>query len=117
MLYLKLETDYNDGDRLMSMTRIEEEDLPLIRKVARALWSVPQYTISTGQNIHRQNWITRGEYQRDDEQMPVDMYKGMLTEDEVLLFEERYVPMDEHCGCHTINVMVVMDVREEETLL
>jgi len=117
MIYLQVNVDYNDGDELTKLTPFTESDVELIEKVATALLSRPLLKISTGQAIHHHNWIQRGEYQAEGDDSPEVMYKGVLTEDEVLMFEERFVPMDEQCGCHTINVMKIYHVSEEADLL
>lgn len=89
MLYIKADT--NDGDYVTTFEEVTKEQIEELRPIVNA--------IKNCKSSH--NWGS-GEF-CSDEESPENIYKGILTEDQIELMEE-YVPCGEH-GVHTIDVI------------
>jgi len=88
-LYIK--ADHNNGDYITSMNVIDEETLTLVKKVCEA--------IKNTNAKWGHNWITSEHCSKEDKQ-PIELYKDVLTEDEISEFDE-LVPYGEY-GIHSI---------------
>lgn len=100
-VYIKADT--NDGDYITSEKRLyEKADIDTIRKVAAAIKNCEAF----------HNW-GMGEYCRDNES-PYVVYKDVLTDDEIDLFNE-YVPYGEY-GIHSIEQIQIREVTVLEDL-
>lgn len=101
--YILIKADTNDADYVMEKHEITDEQLKELEPIFKA---IKECKIS-------HNWAT-GEY-CDKEDTPENVYKGILTEEQILLFEE-YTPYGEY-GIHTIESIDVLTVTEERNIL
>lgn len=104
-----VKADHNDADYTEMVVTAKLEDLDLVRKVAVVLNDYPF-------EKHQYNWAQRYEYQHSEDKTPEEMYKDYLTPEEVEIFQDTYVPMDENCGVHTIKSIRIIEVANEEQI-
>jgi predicted DNA-binding transcriptional regulator YafY len=108
-----VEADTNDGDYVDRIKYLEDllhpeepvASLETIIKVAKAIKKSKQ----------RHNWLT-SDYKRDTEKRPEELYKNVLTEDEIDWFSQELTPYGEY-GIHTIVSIKILHVESEENLL
>lgn len=100
VLYIKADT--NDADYVTSEKKIREGDLDTIRKVAEAIRDCKAY----------HNWGL-GEC-CNEEESPYEVYKGILTEEEIEVFDE-YTPYGEY-GIHSIKEIQIREIKILEDL-
>jgi len=115
--YLVIVTaDGNDGDDADRTTEVTENQLKLVRKVAKAVKN-----FESGPN-RRSNW-TRGLDIRPDwpegtEHTVEEKYAGVLTPDEIQDWEDEYMPWNNECeGNHTIRAIHVIEFTSMKDLL
>jgi len=99
-----IKVDWNDADYITDVVEINEEEEIFIRKVSAEI-----------SKIGRHNWIS-SEYSNDGDIPPHIMYKDVLTEDEILTFDQEFVPYGEY-GIHTIDSIKIYEVLSEEELV
>jgi len=96
-----IEADENDADYISEMSDVKsDEDLEILRKVAGVIKKQ-----SDG------NW----ENTEDSKNPPAEMYKGLLTAEEIKKFDD-FVP-DNDYGVHTIVSIRIVEIKEIEQLL
>ena len=101
-----IKADFNDGDYVTEIITINDEEETFIRKVSAEISKIGEY---------KENWLT-SEYCHDKDIPPHIMYKDALTEDEILRFDEEFVPYGEH-GVHTIKSIKIYEILSEEELV
>lgn len=98
--------DTNDADYITNTQILNEDDLPTIKKVIKAIKDFDsKHQRGTGQY----NWYAR---RRPG---PREVYEDILTEEEIEIFEE-YIPYGED-GIHTIESVEIYEVINKEKLL
>jgi len=106
---LIVKADTNDADYVYKTTEVEEKDnwfnVELIEKVSSAIKKSPQ----------RHNW-DNSEYKHKHEKDPYELYKDILTKDEIQEFEENYCPFGEY-GIHTIKSIELYEISSKKSLL
>ena len=107
-----IKADENDADYVYNF--LEENQVRSIDKVISTLkkLSAAMYENKVYNNIYH-NWCT-GE-RADMENSPYEMYKDMLTEEEIETVNE-IVPFSEY-GIHTIKSIRILKVEEDEELV
>lgn len=114
--YIIIKADTNDADYITSKNEITEEQIILIKPVIEQL-QIRKNKLEEDRlknwNEWRHNWET-SEYGRLG--TPTKMYveTGLLTQDQVDLFEE-FTPYGED-GIHTIESVEILEVSEEYKL-
>lgn len=98
--YIIVEGDTNDADYIRERTLITDKELKELKPIIKAIKSCKK----------DHNWSN--EYSNESVE---EIYKGMLTEDQLELFED-YVPHGEY-GVHTITSIILIHVVKETELL
>jgi hypothetical protein len=107
-LYIKVKGDTNDADYITLFEKVSHMDLKLVNKVANAIATVNEA------HPYENNW-PNSEYSRGSLD---DLYikPGLLTEDEVDIFNENYVPWGMG-GVHSIESIQILDIVSIEEKL
>lgn len=105
-LYVYVKADSNDADYVTTFEKVSTcEELDLINRVANAVAKDPE---------HR--WFTNERWDPLEGNDPVEIYKDYLSEDDVDLFNECYIPYDEY-GIHTIEEIKLLHIESMDDLL
>jgi hypothetical protein len=102
-----IKADYNDGDYLYSF--IEEKELKSVEDTVTFLKKIS--SVISKNNYH--SWTTND--RAENEESPQEMYKGLLTEDEIESFN-MLLPYNEY-GLHTIKSIRILKVENDVELL
>jgi hypothetical protein len=121
---LIIKADTNDANYIQSVQDITQEELNALLPIFEAIKNFKPYiTKGTGQSelewTHDHNWPGDGEYcPRTDlgEKYPAEIYAGILTEDQVELFNE-YRPYGGECDVHSIVKITVLEYIDEKEYL
>lgn len=108
MKLLIIEADTNDGDYIHSLIDMDKQvdlTMELVNKVTQAI----------SKSSQRHNWNI-SEYKRETEKDPQQLYKDILTEEEIDTFDQCAVPHGEY-GIHTIKSITLYEVSEKTVLL
>ena len=90
---ISVKGDTNDGDYVTQETETDIDGLDLVKRIAAAISSTKE----------RHNW-NLSEWKSYDEEDPFDLYKGILSFDDIDLFNDTFVPHPDG-GIHTICVI------------
>jgi hypothetical protein len=121
---LIIKADTNDADYIQSVTDITKQELDNLLPIFKAIKKFKPYKgKSEGPSklswTHDHNWPGGGEYcPRTDlgEKFPSEIYAGVLTTEQVELFDE-YRPHGDECDIHSIVKITVLEyVGETEYL-
>lgn len=107
---ITVKADTNDADYITNTQILDEEDLPTILKVIKA---IKAFDARTRRGSGEYNWYNS--YHGCSRPGPRDVYEDILTEEEIELFEN-YIPYGED-GIHTIESVEIYEVINKEKLL
>ena len=108
--YLLVIADSNDGDYLHSLTEITDEQIEELKPIIAVVKNVYDTAVKEKKWNDRHNW-ENGEYGHGITPQNLYVETGLLTEEQVDIFEE-YVPYGEY-GVHTIEHINVVELNEE----
>lgn len=112
--FIFVEGDTNDADYVSKLTEVKgfnfgnqkitkDQLISLVKKIGKILKK---------QGGH--NWEDDLDYDSDND--PKILYKGKLTEDEIEIFQEEFVPHGEN-GIHTISEIKILEVLKVTNVL
>ena len=111
---LIIKADYNDADYVTSEYKIDEIDELLIRKVANVILAKRNEAKENNRHWNYHNWDNNG-YGRYP--TPYELYKDVLTEEEISTFEDMCPYGPDTNGIHTIESIRIIEITKDEKVL
>lgn len=109
--YIEVRADTNDADYITERSEISDEE---IKNLIPVIEAIKEFDKNHKKGRGDYNWLC-GEIRGSKEKGPHEVYQGILTPEQIELFNE-YTPYGEY-GIHTIDSIKILTVVNEEILL
>src|ERR1700756_3902837 len=113
--FVFVQGDTNDADYVSQLTEVKGWDFDNQKMTENDLINLVKKVGEIVKKQGRHNNWDNSDY-GEESNRPTEMYKGKLTEEEIGLFEEIYVPHGSD-GIHTINEIKILEVSKLTNIL